>query len=170
MLLNLGRNALFMRFLFCVVVTHFSLSPHSNAFRPGVYTQNSNWIHFFKPSQSVCFPKFSFFCSVSPECFPNLWSDVWFSPPLHLPVEQVSNPSDVLHPHSWIYSLFPFSLPPPHTTLVLLPTQMGSHLWNGCLSRAPGWPSASDLFFSSTTFYTRRTLSLEEFGDVAGFL
>ena len=35
---NLGRNAIFMRFLFCVVVINISLRLHSNAFRPDVYS------------------------------------------------------------------------------------------------------------------------------------
>ena len=52
---NLGRNSIFMRFLFAVIA-NLNLSPHSNAFRPGAYTQYSNWIRFLLPF-AVCFSK-----------------------------------------------------------------------------------------------------------------
>lgn len=39
---NLGSKATFLTFLFCVVVTSVSLSPHPDAFAPDVYTHDSN--------------------------------------------------------------------------------------------------------------------------------
>lgn len=81
---------------------------------------------------------------------------------LHLATERVSKPRDILHSHC-------FHSHTPPGSVALPPSRKGSHLCKACLSLAPGQPSGSNLFCSSTSSCTSRTLVRRKLDDISGF-